>query len=357
MGAIRRSQSYDWRILLNPFLFFKNLEIQFLVKIYSIFYNKLYTALTITLSYSLKEDKMGKQKKGFSKIDKEKIFYDAWWTPYANITNADETLALHFGLYEKGVKSHRDAIINRNNFIGRILNLDSSEKNSVFLDSGCGVGGTSIYLAKKYPNITFIGITNSLGQIFLANRFARELNVNSNTDFIVGDYLKIGLTDNCFDGVFAIESFIRAKNKKTFLQEAFRVLKPNKKLAIDDVFLRKKPSNRIIKNLYYEYAITWRIPTLDVIADIKSDLKEAGFKDIRIIDITKNSKLSFLIINIRWLIGSLFSKAKHKEAKTKENKKTLTYSPLLYWIIKFLIPLVLGLGGNLRYMIITAVKK
>ena len=300
---------------------------------------------------------MGKRKKSFSKIDKEKFFYDAWWTPYANVTNADETLALHLGYYEKGVKSHKYAIINRNNFIGRIINLDSSEKNSMFLDSGCGVGGTSIYLAKKYPNITFIGITNSLGQIFLANRFARELNVNSNTDFIVGDYLRIGLVDNHFDGIFAIESFIRAKNKKIFLTEAFRILKPNKKLVIDDVFLRKKPSNRIIKNLYYEYAITWRIPTLEAISDIKLDLKEVGFKDIKIIDITKNSKLSFLILNIRWLIDSLFPKTKYKEEKTEENTKTLMYNPLFYWIIKFLIPVVLGLSGNLRYMIITAVKK
>ena len=309
---------------------------------------------------------MAKQKNNDSKKDKEKFYYNEWWAPYADVIGADETLALHFGHYEKGVKSHKDAVVNKNDFIGRILNLDSVEKNSVYLDSGCGVGGTSIYLAKKYPNIKFIGITNSPGQIFLANKFSKDLKVNSNTEFIVGDYLKIGVIDNYFDGIFTLQAFMRGPDKKKFLQEAYRVLKPNKKLVIDDVFLKKKPSSFIMKNSYNVYLKIWKIPSIEVINKIKSDLEEVGFQDIEVLDITKGFRLSFMILNLKWLIHSFFPKRKTNKRKKsvkkqkivfQKDKKSALDNPFLGEIFKFISPIPLGFSGNLRYMTITAVKK
>jgi ubiquinone/menaquinone biosynthesis C-methylase UbiE len=308
---------------------------------------------------------MSKQNNKDMKRDKEKLYLNDWWTPYANVIDADETLAIHFGHYEKGVKSHKDAVVNKNNFIGRVLNLDSFEKNSIFLDSGCGVGGTSIYLAKKYPNIRFIGITNSPGQIFLANRFAKEYNVTSNTRFIVGDYLKLGIIDNHFDGIFIVQAFMRSFDKKKFLHEAYRVLKANKKIVIDDVFLKKKPSNFIMRKSYYVYTKIWKIPSIEAIDDIKKELEAEGFKDIKILDITKSFWLSFMILNIKWVIHSFFpkkiTKKEKNDVKTKivfqKGKKSILDNPFLGEIIKFLSPLPLGLSGNLRYMTIVAVKK
>jgi ubiquinone/menaquinone biosynthesis C-methylase UbiE len=271
--------------------------------------------------------------------------------------DADGTLALHFGHYEKGVKSYKDAVVNKNDFIGRILKLDSVEKDSVYLDSGCGVGGTSIFLAKKYPKIKFIGITNSPGQIYLANKFSKDLNVKSNTEFIIGDYLKISVIDNYFDGIFTLQAFMLGPDKKKFLEEAYRVLKPNKKLVIDDVFLRKKPSGFIMKNSYNVFLKIWKIPSIEPIDKIKSQLETIGFNDIEVLDITKSFRLSFMVLNIKWLIHSIFPIRKKQKIVFQKGKKSMLDNPFIGEIIKFISPIPLGFSGNLRYMTITAVKK
>lgn len=279
------------------------------------------------------------------------------WLPYIEAQHIDKNMALHFGHFEKGIRTYDEAVLNKNDFIGRLLDLDSFAKSTAtILDSGCGIGGTSIYLAKKYPTIKFIGITNSREQIFLAKEFAKQNIVSSNTEFIVGDYLSISLTDNYFDGIFAIQSFARAKDCRKFLVEAHRLLKPNGKMIIDDIFLIKTPSSNFLKKAYESYCKTWNVPCLEALEEFKSSLKEIGFNEIKILDITKNVRVSFFILILKWFAISLYARKKQLKLRRKlispaaENK-------FINLVKKGTLPLLLNSSHTIRYLTIVAVKK
>ena len=60
-----------------------------------------------------------------------------------------------------------------NNYIGTLLDLSYEEPLKI-LDIGCGVAATSRYLAKKYPNCHFTGISLGTEEIKLAQKRQKE---------------------------------------------------------------------------------------------------------------------------------------------------------------------------------------
>lgn len=273
----------------------------------------------------------------------------------------DKTLAMHSGYYEKGIRTHEDAKINKNKLIGRFLDLDILHKTGIILDAGCGVGGTSIYFAKKYPHIKFIGINNSQTQIRLALKFAQQNHVSSNTEFILGDYLATGLPDNFVDGVFTIEALTRFKDKKRFLQEANRILKKNKKLVIDEVFLLKKPSKHFMKLAYDAYCTAWKIPYVESLKDFKNYLENLRFDDVKTMDITKNSWLSFVMVFLEFMSNAIFSRPYRRTdnivCKITNKKSTISKNLYIYLMVMFSSSMFLLLNHNIRKIVITAIKK
>ena len=138
-------------------------------------------------------------------------------------------------------------------------------------------------------------------------------------------------------------------------EEAYRILKPNKKILIDDAFMSKKPDKYFIKFLYDIYCAGWEVPYLQNIEDFKISLKEIGFKNIQVIDTTKNVGLSFLIIGVKWLSFYLFG---GKDNKTKTEKKSNNNKESIpNVILRFLSPIILALTNNLKFMTVIAQKK
>ncbi|NET10332.1 MAG: methyltransferase domain-containing protein, partial [Symploca sp. SIO2B6] len=99
----------------------------------------------------------------------------------------------------------------------------SPNSSLTLLDVGCGIGGSSLYLAQKLGAIA-TGITLSPVQ---ANRAAeRAQAAQINAQFQVADALAMPFDDNQFDLVWTLESGEHMPDKTTFLQECHRVLKP-----------------------------------------------------------------------------------------------------------------------------------
>lgn len=65
--------------------------------------------------------------------------------------------ALHYGLWYDNTRSLAEAVGNTNKFILEALHIDADDR---VLDAGCGVGGTSIYIA-EVTGATVHGITLS----------------------------------------------------------------------------------------------------------------------------------------------------------------------------------------------------
>ena len=124
------------------------------------------------------------------------------------------------------------------------------------LDVGCGIGGASRHLAKGFgPDTSVTGITLSQKQAERANALAAEQGV-PNASFLVMDALAMNFPDNTFDLVWACESGEHMPDKRKYVEEMVRVLKPGGTLVIATWCQRSEPpwfTRRELVNLDYLY--------------------------------------------------------------------------------------------------------
>merc|ERR1719183_2905205 len=153
---------------------------------------------------------------------------------------------IHLGYYDQ---SDLDAITNplksgkvfkdtKFKFIEEMYKWSGAEVNSggapaKILDVGCGIGGTSRYLANKLKDkgTEVTGITLSPKQVQRATELAAERGLN-NVEFKVMDALKMDFPDNSIDLVWGCESGEHMPDKKAYVEEMTRVLKPGGTLVI-----------------------------------------------------------------------------------------------------------------------------
>lgn len=100
------------------------------------------------------------------------------------------------------------------------------------LDVGCGIGGTTRHLARTFGAATRLtGITLSPNQAERATALASKAGL-TNVKFEVMDALAMDFPDNTFDLVWACESGEHMPDKKKYVEEMTRVLKPGGTLVI-----------------------------------------------------------------------------------------------------------------------------
>jgi len=116
-------------------------------------------------------------------------------------------------------------------FVDEMMQWSGAADPKRVLDCGCGIGGTTRHLAKKYPGAQLTGITLSPSQVRRATELASERGI-SNAEFKVMNALAMDFPDNTFDLVWACESGEHMPDKKAYVKEMVRVLKPGGTLAI-----------------------------------------------------------------------------------------------------------------------------
>lgn len=147
---------------------------------------------------------------------------------------------IHLGYYspeemERGYKA-KNFIQAKYDFIDEMMSFGGItpdvDKGAKVLDVGCGFGGTSRYLAKALgPEAQVTGITLSPGQVQRGTELAQTQGV-PNANFMVMDALKMTFPDNSFDIVWACESGEHMPDKKAYIDEMMRVLKPGGKFVM-----------------------------------------------------------------------------------------------------------------------------
>lgn len=217
-------------------------------------------------------------------------YYDYCEIDYKMLWDLKKSLSFHLGYWNKDTKNISQALMKINEILADIAKI---KKNDKIIDLGCGVGGTSIYLAKKYKaNVTGISISNK--QIESAKINAKKNNVSHVTNFFTKDYLNTEFKKDSFDVAWVLESMCYTPIKKNFIKEAHRLLKKNGRLIIADAFLSKEKYSKKENNLMKSWLDGWGGNYLIQIEDFKKLLNSEGFSNIKIIDITKNIFLSSL---------------------------------------------------------------
>lgn len=132
---------------------------------------------------------------------------------------------MHHGYYGSSGNEKKDRRQAQIDLIEELLNWAGVQQAQNILDVGCGIGGSSLYLAQKF-NATATGITLSPVQAARAGERAAVAGLSTKTQFQVADALNIPFADDSFDLVWALESGEHMPDKTKFMQECYRVLKP-----------------------------------------------------------------------------------------------------------------------------------
>jgi tocopherol O-methyltransferase len=152
--------------------------------------------------------------------------------------------ALHFGIYDKEHTTQASALLNANRILAETVHIKASD---LVLDAGCGVGGSSVWLAKNL-GCNVVGINITPLHIKIAKKLAVKKGVSEKTTFLEADYMNSGLPDSNFDVVWAHDAICHAPDKEKFIKESFRVLKPGGRIIICDGYLTK-PADELKKEL------------------------------------------------------------------------------------------------------------
>ena len=150
---------------------------------------------------------------------------------------------------------------------------------------GCGVGGSSLYLAKNI-GCRHRHLHSCSSQVEIANKKAAELNLPHPPEFLVRDYTATQFPDETFDVVWAIESVCHAEDKRDFLKEAWRILKPQGRLIMADGFHVSNEYSEPQKKLLAKAVNGWAVNSMESIPNFNMFLKELHFHQIHQIDAT-----------------------------------------------------------------------
>ncbi len=132
---------------------------------------------------------------------------------------------MHHGYYGADGKEKKDRRQAQIDLIEELLKWSGVQQAENILDVGCGIGGSSLYLAEKF-NAKATGITLSPVQAARANERAAEARLSTRTQFQVADALAMPFANDTFDLVWSLESGEHMPDKTQFMQECYRVLKP-----------------------------------------------------------------------------------------------------------------------------------
>jgi len=159
-------------------------------------------------------------------------YYDSTQRLYSRLWSRR---SVHYGLWLHGTRSREEAMLNLDRCVADELALAPGSK---VLDAGCGIGGTSLFLAGE-RGMDVLGITLSGDQLRRAKQLAARSIIDRPPVYETRDFLATGLPSGSFDGVVAIESSCYASDSANFISEAARLLRPGGRLVVADGFVTR----------------------------------------------------------------------------------------------------------------------
>lgn len=197
---------------------------------------------------------------------------------------------MNFGYWHDGTSDKHAA---QEHLLDKLIaGIHNREGN--ILDVACGTGATTRYIARHWSPGHVIGINVSARQIPAGRQDP------ASPTFLVMDAVALAFADHSFDNVTCVEAAFHFDTRETFLRECLRVLKTGGMLALTDILLHENGHDLLPWWLRSNF-----VPSL---SDYAALVKEAGFSDVDVIDITEQGWMSyarhrFSMLHNSWLSG------------------------------------------------------
>jgi tocopherol O-methyltransferase len=178
---------------------------------------------------------------------------------------------LHHGLWE-GNESSRIAQQRLTEAVAAAAGVTRGER---VLDVGCGMGGSSIHLAKSL-GCSVVGVTISPLQRWWARWSARWHGVCASTDFRCADAEHVAFDPASFDVVWSIECTEHLFDKPAFFRRAAQWLKPGGRMVICAWLAAEKPTSEQHLRQVHDVCEGFFCPSLGSAADYQQWMQNAG---------------------------------------------------------------------------------
>ena len=165
-------------------------------------------------------------------------YYGASTGRFLRFGGSGASLAIHRGLWPKGVTSAEAAAAEINERVVARLDRHGITSPDLLRDLGCGVGGSLFRFAAAWPQTQLEGLTLSARQADMARRFTRERGLGDRVTIRCADFLKPPEGPSA-DVAVAIESHLHAPSAAAFFAAARAGLRQGGHLVIVDDMLAK----------------------------------------------------------------------------------------------------------------------
>ena len=227
-------------------------------------------------------------------------FYDessGLWEDVWTAEGGGDGTHMHHGYYAVGNRGENGGSLNHAqaqvDMITESLKWAGVDAMTRVVDVGCGIGGSSRFMAKKY-GCQAEGVTLSPVQAARANTLSRQEGLGDKARYQVADALNMPFENGAFDFVWSMESGEHMPDKKKFVNELARVCAPGGRILIvtwcHRVLEPGKSLEPAEKVLLDRICDAYYLPAWCSIADYEALAKDAGLVDIRTEDWSEEVK-------------------------------------------------------------------
>jgi cyclopropane fatty-acyl-phospholipid synthase-like methyltransferase len=221
--------------------------------------------------------------------------------------------AFHLGLDDGTCATRDEALAASNAYLARRAGI---ERKTRVLDAGCGVGGSSIWLA-THRGAEVVGITIAPEQVAIAEKLAREAGVTHRTTFHEMDFAATTFPPASFDVVWNIESMCHAFDKREYMRHVLALLCPGGRFACLDMFGYGPGDAAPIRAM----CTNWSLTSLPSVEEVRGLLDSLGFEGVESEDLTEP---------VRRPVAALEAMARNAQAMLRIERMTTGSASAVY---------------------------
>jgi tocopherol O-methyltransferase len=185
---------------------------------------------------------------------------------------------LHHGYYRTGGESKEDAA---ENLIKFLVELGGVRRETRVLDVGCGLGGSSVWLAENL-GCAVTGVNISPNQIRMATAASRHL-INRPT-FLLDDANALSVTGS-FDIVWAVEVLSHLSQRGEFFRRTSHLLTPGGRFCVA-AWLKKEGLRGTAEDKYVRPIEEGMLVSLPTLSEYERHVEDNGLRLLHYEDVS-----------------------------------------------------------------------